>query len=185
MAYPTDGNEPGDESQHPDLTGLAGEMRAEWRAEQEAATADAAAVRRHTQVLTDWLRDRMHAGDRVVATVGGRSFVGLCEEVGADLLALRGADGRVEIQLSAGIPIGLEVVEHATEGGTRAVQRREFRDALLARDEQRAVRVGTMARPDGIEGTPLVSRDFVSIVSAGGLETIVPIAHIAWVTATT
>jgi hypothetical protein len=185
MAFPTDGNEPGDVSQHPDLTGLAGDMRAEWRAEQETATADAAALRRHTRVLADWLRDRMHAGDRVVATVGGRSFVGLCEEVGADLLALRGADGRVEMHLSPSIPIRLEVMEHATEGGTRAVRRREFRDALLARDEQRAVCVGTLEQLDGITGTLLVSHDFVSVVSAGGLATIVPIAHIAWVTATT
>jgi hypothetical protein len=183
MAYPTDGNEPGDGSQHPDLTAVAGEMRAEWRAEQEAAALDAAAQRRHGRSLADWLRDRMHAGDRVGATIAGRSFVGLCEEVGADLLALRGADGRVELHLSAAIPVRLEVVEHATEGGTRAVRRREFRDALLARDEQRAVRVGTIEQPDGIEGTLLVGRDFVSIVG-GGIETIVPIAHIAWVTTT-
>ena len=125
----------------------------------------------------------MHAGDRMAVTIGAETFVGLCEEVGADLLALRCANGRVEIQLCASIPIRLEVVEHATQGGTRAVRRREFRDALLARDEQRAVRIGTLEQPDGITGTLLVSRDFVSVVSCSGLATIVPVAQIAWVTA--
>lgn len=180
MPGPTDGNP---STEHPDLTAIAGEMRAEWRAEQEAAAADAAAQWRHGRVLADWLRDRMHAGDRVAATIATRSFVGLVEEVGADLLALRGAAGRVEIHVCAGIPISFELVEHATEGGMRAVRSRGFRDALLARDEQSGLRIGAVQHPDGIDGTLLLSRDFVVIVSPRGAETIIPIAQLAWVTA--
>ena len=182
MTAPTDGTDHTEYSDHPDLTGVAGAMRAEWRAEQEAATADAAAQWRHGRGLPDWLCERMHAGDRIAVTVAEQSFVGLLEEVGDDLLALRCAFGRVEIHVCAGIPISFELVEHATQGGTRAASRRGFRDALLARDAQAGVRVGTLQQPDGIDGTLLVSRDFVTIATATGGETVVPLAHVAWVT---
>ena len=175
MALPTDGND------HPDLTGIAGEMRAEWRAEQDAAAADAAAHWRHTRGLADWLLDRMHAGDRIAALVGVQSFVGLVDEVGDDLLALRCGDGRVEIHVCGGIPISFELVEHATRGGTRGATGRGFRDALVARDSQAGVRVGTLQHPDGIEGTLSVSRDYVTVVNATGVETIIPIAQVVWV----
>jgi hypothetical protein len=177
MVSPTDGND------HPDLTGVAGEMRAEWRAEQEAVIADAAAQWRHGRSLTDWLCERMHAGDRIVVTVAAQPFMGLVEEVGDDLLVLRCAFGRVEIQVGAGIPISFELVEHASKGGTRAASRRGFRDALVARDTQAGVSVGTVQRPDGIDGTLLVGGDFVTVVARTGAESIVPIAHVAWVTA--
>jgi hypothetical protein len=183
MALPTDGNDHTEPAAHPDLTGIAGEMRAEWRAEQEAAAADAAAQWRHNRSITDWLRERMHAGDRIATTIAAHTFAGLVEEVGDDLLALRCLTGRVEIHVCAGIPIAFELVEHATEGGTRSVSRRGFRDALLARDGQAGVGVGTLAQPDGVDGTLLVGRDFVSVVTRAGAETVVPIAQIAWVTA--
>jgi hypothetical protein len=183
MTAPTDGTDHTGHSDHPDLTGVAGVMRAEWRAEQETATADAAAQWRHHRSLADWLSERMHAGDRIAVTVADQSFVGLVEEVGDDLLALRCAFCRVEIHVSAGIPISLELVEHATQGGTRATFRRGFRDALLARDAQPA-RVGTLQQPEGIDGTLLVSRDFVEMATSAGTETLVPMAQITWVTAT-
>jgi hypothetical protein len=183
MALPTDGNEHTGPTDHPDLTGVAGEMRAEWRAEQDAAAADAAAQWRHHRSLTDWLRERMHAGDRIAATIVTQPFVGLVEEVGDDLLALRCAFGRVEIHLGVGIPVSFRLVEHATEGGARAISRVGFRDALIARDGQAGVSVGTLAQPDGIDGTLLVARDFVAVVAPDGAETVVPIAHIAWVSA--
>jgi len=180
MVRPTDGNEPSEQSDHPDLTGIAGEMRAEWRAEQDVAAADAAAQWRHSRGVEDWLRDRMHAGDRVAVVVATREFVGVIEEVGADLVALRCASGRVEIHVCAQIPIAFEIVEHARSGGTRAGACREFRDAMLARDEQPGIRVGTAHHPEGIDGQLLVARDFVTIVRRSGAETIIPIAQVAW-----
>jgi hypothetical protein len=125
----------------------------------------------------------MHAGDRIAATIATQPFVGLVEEVGDDLLALRCASGRVEIHLCVGIPLSIELVEHATEGGTRAISRRGFRDALVARDGQAEVRVGTVAQPDGMVGTLLVGRDFVSVVARAGAEAVIPIPHVAWVAA--
>ena len=175
MTLPMDGND------HPDLTGIAGEMRAEWRAEQDAAAADAAAQWRHSRGLSEWLLDRMHAGDRIAAIVGTQTFVGLVDEVGADLLALRCAFGRVEIHVCPSIPISFELVEHATKGGTRGAARRGFRDALLARDGRPDMSVGTLQRPDGIDGSLFVSRDYVTVVASLGTETIVPIAHVVWV----
>ncbi len=184
MGRPTDGDDPEAPAEHPDLIGIAGEMRAEWRAEQETATADAAAQWRHGRTVADWLCERMHAGDRIAVMVAAQSFVGLVDEVGSDLLALRCAFGRVEIHVSAGIPISFELVEHATHGGTRATTRRDFRAALLAREAQSGVSVGTLQRPEGIDGTLAVGRDFVTIATGTGAETVVPIADIAWVTAT-
>ncbi len=183
MRRPTDGDDHEDPAEHPDLSGVAAEMRAEWRAEQETAAADAAAQWRHGRTVADWLCERMHAGDRIAVTVATQSFVGLVDEVGSDLLALRCAFGRVEVHIGAGIPISFELVEHATHGGTRATARRGFRDALLARDTQPGVRVGTAPRPEGIDGTLAVGRDFVTIATETGAETVVPIADIAWVTA--
>ncbi|MDQ1382980.1 MAG: hypothetical protein QOG65_359 [Actinomycetota bacterium] len=189
MVRPTDGNaQPHDQpdwagnTDHPDLTGIAGEMRAEWRAEQESAAADAAAQWRHGRSLTDWLRARMHAGDRIAVRVASQFFVGLVDEVGDDLLALRCGFGRVEIQLSAVIPIAIEFVEHATDGGRRAPGGRTFHAALVARDAQRDVSVGTMLQPEGVEGTLLVGRDFVSVVNRSSVETVVPLPQVAWVT---
>src|ERR1700686_513180 len=103
MALPRYGNGHAVHSDHPDLTGVAGEMRAEWRAEQEAAAADAAAQWRHNRSLADWLRERMPAGDRIAVTIAAQSFVGLVEEVGNDLLALRCSSGRVEIHVCAAV----------------------------------------------------------------------------------
>ena len=184
MAYATDGDEGAgraDPERHPDLTRVAGEMRAAWREEQEAATADAAAHWRHTRGLNDWLRDRMHAGDVVVVTVPARRFEGRIEEVGPDLVALRCAHGLVEIQLNVAIPTAFELVEHATKGGTRSSMHRTFRDALLARDTQADVIVATVLQPAGVAGTILVGRDVVTVVEAAGTETVVPLAQVAWV----
>lgn len=183
MAFAADGDDRArrtDPVQHPDLARVAGEMRAEWRAEQDAAAADAAEHWRHTRTLTDWLRDRMHAGDVVGAVLSQQRFVGRVEEVGDDLLALRCAFGRVEIHVDAGIPVAFELVEHATRGGTRSVRSRTFRDALVARDSQPDVTVGTTLHPSGIRGTLLAGRDFVTVAGAG-VDTVVPIAQVAWV----
>jgi hypothetical protein len=185
MALPTDGNDQRDrpdQSEHPDLSSVAGEMRAQWREEQDSATADAVAQLRHGRGLTDWLRERMHAGDRVAVVVAARTFVGLLTEVGDDLATLRSESGLVEIHVCAAIPISFRLEEHATQGGTRGATGRTFRDALVARDGRDDVRVGTRQAPEGLDGTLLVGRDFVSIVTRALVETVVPIADVAWAT---
>jgi hypothetical protein len=184
MAFATDGDDRArrtDLVQHPDLARVAGDMRAEWRAEQGASEADAAEHWRHTRTLTDWLCDRMHAGDVLGALVSAQRFVGRVEEVGHDLVALRESFGRVEVQLDTGIPVAFELVEHATRGGMRSPRQRTFRDALVARDTHPDMTVGTLLHPSGIRGTLLVGRDFVTVATASGVDTVVPLAQVAWV----
>ena len=172
---------PGPTDEHPDLSAVAGEMRAEWRAEQDAAAADAAALRRHGLTLADWLRERMHAGDRVRVEVLARAFEGAVDEVGDDLVALRTGSGRVEIHVCDAVPALFTVAQHARAGGTRSAARRTFRDALVARDGQPDLLVGTVLVPEGIRGTPSVARDFVAVAERDGRETVVALAHVAWV----
>ena len=169
--------------EHPDLAGVAGEMRAQWRAEQVDAAADAAAAWRHGRQLTDWLTERMHAGDRIAVTVTGTRFAGLVEEVGSDLIALRCPFGRVDIHVVSGISLFVDIADKAVSGGTRAGTTRSFHDALAARDARPDMTVGTLHDTDGLDGTLFVGADFVSVVARLGAETVVPIDNVAWVCA--
>jgi hypothetical protein len=168
---------------HPDLAGMASEMRAEWRAEQAAAAEDAAAQWRHGRVLNDWLTERMHGGDRLAVSVADQRFVGVVEELGPDLIGLRCALGRVDVHVGAEFALSIEVEDKAHRGGVRGRTGRTFYDALYARDGRTDMSVGTMHHPEGIDGTLLVGKDFVSIVTRPGAETVVPIDCVAWVSA--
>ena len=169
--------------EHPDLAGVAAEMRAEWRAEQEVATEDAAAHWRHGRTLEDWLGERMHAGDRVAVLVGDQRFAGYIEETSDDLLAVRAAYGRVDVHLVAGLPITIEMYDHAAAGGSRARSRRTFRDALLERDGHDDQTVGCLHEFEGLDGTLYVGKDFVSVIAKLGAETVIPLQSVAWAAA--
>ncbi len=172
-----------DELNHPDLTGVGAEMRAEWRAEQEDATVDAAAQWRHGRTMEDWLGERMHAGDRVAVIVGDQRFAGYVEETSDDLLAIRAAYGRVDVHLVPGLPIFVEIYDHATSGGSRARSRRTFRDALLERDGRDDQSIGCFHDFEGLDGTVYVGKDFVSVVAKLGAETVVPLQSVVWAAA--
>jgi hypothetical protein len=165
---------------NPDLAGVGAEMRAEWRAETEAATEDAAAQWRHSRTLSDWLDERMHAGDRIAVTIGDQRFTGLVEETGEDLIALRAFFGRVDVHLTGGLPLTIEIHEHATSGGDRARARRNFHDALIARDGTETT-VGTIHEHEGLDGTMFVGADFVSVVAKLGAEKVIPLKYVTWV----
>jgi hypothetical protein len=168
---------------HPDLRGVAGEMRAEWRAEQESATEDAAAQWRHSRKLADWLTERAHAGDRIAITIFGQRFAGLVEELGVDLIGLRCPFGRVDVHVLPSIPICFEINDKALHGGERPRTGRTFHDALRERDDHPDTTVGTVHEPQGLDGTLYVGQDFVSVVARLGAETVVPIASVAWASA--
>ncbi len=168
---------------HPDLTPVAASMRADWRAETEAATEDAAAVWRHGRTLEDWLHERMHAGDRVAITVGDQRFAGYVHETGDDLIALRTVFGRVDVHVAPGVAMYIELYDHATSGGERARTRRSFHEAMLMRDGSSDLTIGTIHDPEGLDGTLFVGRDFVSIVAKLGAETVVPLGCVTWVSA--
>jgi hypothetical protein len=166
---------------HPDLAGVSAEMRAEWRAEQEAATEDAVAARRLGLSLEDWLVERMHAGDRIAVAMGVHRFAGFVEETGPDLIALRAAFGRVDIHLTPGYPLSIELHDHATAGGERASKRRTFREALLERDGREDQTVGCVHDLEGLDGKLQVGTDFVSVVAKLGAETVIPLQYVVWV----
>jgi hypothetical protein len=166
---------------HPDLTPVAAGMRADWRDETEAATEEAAAVWRHGRTLEDWLNERMHAGDRIAVTIGDQRFAGYVHETGDDLVALRAVFGRVDIHLVPGLPLFIELYDHATSGGDRAETRRSFHDALVLRDGRSDLTVGTIHDPEGLDGTLYVGRNFVSVVAKLGAETVVPLNYVTWV----
>jgi hypothetical protein len=168
---------------HPDLAGVASGMRAQWRDETEAATADAAEQWRHSRTLVDWLTERAHAGDRIAVNVGEMRFAGLVEEAGPDFVALRAMFGRIDIHLTPGLPVFLELVDHPPSGGERTPTGRTFHDVLLARDGQPETSVGTVHELDGLDGTLYVGRDFVSVVAKHGAETVVPLQYVVWVAA--
>src|SRR4051794_21568232 len=158
-------------------------MRAEWRAETEAATADAAEQRNHTRTLNDWLAERASAGDRIAVAVGSQRLAGLVEETGPDLIALQAVFGRVDVHLTPGMPMYIELVDHPASGGRRVqASAKTFYDALRARDGSQ-VTMATVHEPDGIDGLLTVASDFVSIVAKLGAETVVPIKYVMWVTA--
>src|SRR4051812_30075652 len=169
--------------EYPDLSGVAAEMRSEWRAEQEDAAADAAVQWRHGRTLEDWLGERMHAGDRVAVLIGDQRFAGYVEETSDDLLSLRAAYGRVDVHLVPGMPLSIEIYDHATSGGARARSRRTFREVLLERDGRDDQTIGCLYDLEGLDGTLYVGQDFVSVIAKLGAETVVPLQYVVWAAA--
>jgi hypothetical protein len=168
---------------HPDLAGAGGAMREEWRAEQEAATADAAEQWRHRRTLADRFTEHMHSGDRIAITIAGQRFTGIPEETGPDLVALRTISGRVDVHVAPGIPLSYEVYERSASSGGRgnANAGGRFRNALLHHEHGTEVTVGTLIQPDGIDGRLEVGVDHVKVTARAGAETVVTLDTITWV----
>jgi hypothetical protein len=160
---------------------VGGQMREEWRAEQEQAATDAAAQWRHSRKLSDWLTERMHAGDRTAVVAGMQRFTGTVEETSDDLVSLRGMFGRVDVHIGPGLPVSIAIENAAHEGGERAKSSRSFHEVLLERDGRDDLTIGTVQEPEGLDGTLHVGADFVSVVTRMGLETVVPLAFVTWV----
>lgn len=171
---------------HPDLAAAAAALREEWRAEQEAATRDAHESLRHRLTLADRLREHMHRGDRLAVVVCGvQRFVGTVVEVGADLVAVRSPfAGRIDVHLAAGVPFAYEVFERGGGGhrGDGAAGGR-FHHALVRREQDAEVTLGTVHDPAGVDARLVVGADHVVLVARAGAETVVPISQVAWVSA--
>jgi hypothetical protein len=167
---------------HPDLGPVGAAMRAEWRAEQDAAARDAAEHWQQRRTLHDRLVEHQHRGDRIAVTVAGHRVAGVPEMVGADVLALRTCAGVVDVHLCDTVPMWFEVLETATAAGI-APGRSEarFRDRLLGRSTSADLTTGTVFDPDGLDGRLVVGADHVVIVAAAGAQAVVPLAHVAWV----
>ncbi len=169
--------------EHPDLEAVGGAMREEWRADQEAATRDAAEDFHHRRTLHDAFTEHMHRGDRLAVTVAGYRVAGIPEEVGPDLLALRTLFGRIDIQLSPVVPLWYDVFERAVEGGSRGVDVAggSFVRALQLHEQYDDATMGTVFDPDGFDGKLRVGADFVTVIARAGAETTVPLAFVSWV----
>ena len=176
-------NEPDGLSEHPDLGDTSAAIRATWRAEQDAATRDAAEDWAHRQTLEDRLRAHMHRGDEITVTIGGHRVVGTVEEVGTDLLALRSSSGRVDVHLTPTIPFFFEVATHAHQGGHRGSDAAggRFRNALVAHERDASVTLGTAHEHDGVNGAIVVGADHVMLHRADGRELVVPTSAVAWI----
>src|SRR2546430_14746565 len=101
---------------HPDLGPLGARMRSEWQEDEDDAAADAREQFQRHQSFRDWLIAAMHAGDRLAITVVDQRFTGTVEELGDDLIGLRALFGRVDIHVAPGIPLQIELDDHAKSG---------------------------------------------------------------------
>jgi hypothetical protein len=142
---------------------------------------DATAEWRHGRRVTDWLGERMKAGDRVAVTVAGSRFAGTVEETSADLIALRAVFGRVDIHVAPGVPIHIQLDERVAEGGEPPSLSRSFRDVLLELDGRDDLTLGVLHDSQGLDGSIFVGADFVSVVTRMGGETVVPLEQVAWI----
>jgi hypothetical protein len=168
-------------SRHPDLAAVGARMRSEWASEQNDSIADAQEQWQQSQTFREWLIDAMHAGDRLAITVVDQRFTGTVEEVGDDILGLRCIFGRVDLRLSDGVALFIELVDHPTSGGRRGNTDASFAAALRARDPEADTSVGTIFHPEGLDGQMRAGRDFVTIQARAGAVTVVPLNQIAWV----
>jgi hypothetical protein len=156
-------------------------LRAEWRAEHEALTNEAVEEWLHGRTLVEVVRECLHRGDRVRATVHGRHFTGDVLEVGTDLVALRTPDGRVDLHVHTSIPLVLQP-ERVRHGGSRGVSvSGSFRGALLAREADPVVVVGTTVFDEPFEGRVVVGRDHVCVVDGDDHESYVALAAVTFV----
>jgi len=172
---------PDDLSSHPDLGPVGARMRSTWAQEQDDATADAREQFQRHQSFRDWLTAAMHAGDRLAITVVEQRFTGTVEEIGADLIGLRAMFGRIDIHVSPGIPMQIEIEDHPTSGGQRGNTDVLFAAALAARDPEADTSIGTVYHPQGIDGIMTVGQDFVISKAKAGAVTVLPMSQIAWV----
>lgn len=168
---------------HPDLAGAGASMREEWRAEEEAAGADAVERWRHGLSLRDRLVECMHRGDPVAALVSGHRFAGEVVEVSDDLVSLRSVAGRVDVHICDAVPVAFEVVERVRAGGHLGeVSTGGFRARLLAREtEGSEATVGSAFAAEPFDGRIHVGADHVSIVGRGGGEVFLPLSAVAFV----
>jgi hypothetical protein len=168
--------------ENPELAAVAWSARAEWRADEEEWTAAAYERWSHDRTLLDRATEHLHRGDVLaVALPGGGACRGRVIGVGADVLALDTAGGRVDVHVRDAPAIAWRVGERAVEGGTRGVELRGFRSRLLELEGD-PVEAG-IAHFDGVtRGTLTVGRDHVSLES-DGVTTVLGLATVDWVRA--
>lgn len=173
----------------PGLARDAGEWREAWRCEEE--TWARAALERwwHERTLVERVRDLAHGGDTIAVTVASTvTFVGVVVAVGLDVAVLTTSSGPVDVRLASDVtgapaPVVVRVVQRARSGGRRADPGPlSLRTRLLAHETAGVeVVVGTAAPPGEERGLPRLGRDHVTVLGHDAVETLIPLAWVAWV----
>jgi hypothetical protein len=168
----------------PDLAATGAAMRAEWRAEQEAATRDAAEAWQHSRTLADVLVECMHRGDRVALVVGGHRVVGEVVDVGDDVVSVMGLSGRFDVHLAPSVPCHLQIEERARYGGRRADSAAPtFRARLLDREAAGDdVSLATLVDSETFDGQLHVGADVVVLRTRLGAQHYFPLSAVVAVT---
>lgn len=161
-----------------DLRATSGEMRAEWRDDQEGATRDAYEQWRHGRSFADTLTELTTRGDAVSVTFSNATFRGPVAEIGPDRFAIAAPVGLVDVSFDAGLILGVDpghgAGEPPAQGGT-------MRSRLLEHETAGAtviVGVGNLE----VRGTVEVGTDHV-LVDQSGVQRIVAISAITWLRA--
>jgi hypothetical protein len=166
------------------LTAAAASARADWRAEQEAVTADAAEVFNHTRSVADLITESMRNGDRVALIVGPHRAVGMIVELAADLIGIRNVgSGRLDFQLRSDLAYQILIQERAvSQPGGDEIASGSFRARLLEREAADGEStVGSVLSAEPLDGKLIVGSDNVRVIARGGGETIVPMHAVAYV----
>lgn len=171
-------------AEDPDLGATGAAMRAEWRAEQEAAARDAVEAWQHGRTLVDVLVDCMHRGDRVALDAAGHRVIGEVADVGPDVVSLMALSGRVDVHLAPSVPLHVQVDERARYGGHRSDgSAPSFRARLLEWETSgEEVSLATLADAETFDGVLQVGADVVVVRTRLGAEHYLPLAAVVSVT---
>jgi len=158
----------------------ASELRAGWRAEEEAWARAAFERWQLGQSLADVARDCMHRGDTVRLSFAAVTFTGAIVGVGTDIVCVATvAPARVDIALGSDAPFVMRVVPARGGGGRGDGTVTTFRARLRELDGSR-VDVG-LGNGSALTGVLRVGVDHVQTVDDDGARVYAPTGSVCWV----
>jgi hypothetical protein len=160
----------------------ASEVRAGWRADEEAWARAAFEHWQHQRSLADVARECMHRGDTVRLSFAGVTFTGAIVGVGTDIMCVATvAPARVDVALGRDAPFVLQVVPARGGGGRGDGTVTTFRARLRELDGSR-VDVG-LANGSALAGVLHTGVDHVQTVNEDGVRVYAPTGSVCWVRA--
>ena len=155
------------------------ELRAGWRADEEAWARAAFERWQHDRSLADVARECMHRGDTVRLSFGAVTFTGAIVGVGTDIVCVAAVDGRVDVALGSEAPFVLRVLPARGGGGRGDGTVTTFRARLRELDGSR-VDVG-LGNGNALTGVLRAGLDHVQTVDADGAQAYAPTGSVCWV----
>jgi hypothetical protein len=167
---------------HEGFGDAAGAARSEWRADEDAWTRAAVERWEHERTIVDVARECMHRGDTVTVQFSHRLFSGRVSAVGDDFFSLDLVDGRAHVSSTRDADFVLRIAGRARAGGERGDDVTTMRVRLLELETAcRDVELGTADMGVVARGQLRVGRDHVLVRAPDTVETVVPMASVAWV----